>query len=76
MIKQPFNVNDHVWVKLTPTGVEHIRRIGQGFRFSSLEEKGGWSRWQMWDLMSLFGPIIAMDCQMPFETTIELEMTS
>lgn len=76
MTRHPFNVNHYVWVKLTPVGVEHLRRTGEGWRFSHLEEKDGWSRWQMWGLMATFGPIIHNGCRMPFETTIELELSS
>ena len=36
------------------------------------EDSDGWSEWQLWDLMSLYGPHITLGAALPFETTIEI----
>ncbi len=35
------------------------------------EDRDGWSKWQLWDLMHEFGSHIYSNCTMPFETEIE-----
>lgn len=73
-----FNVNDHVWVRLTDEGREYHRRW-YGARYPMLpyrtpdESNNGWSRWQLWDLMASFGDGIHMGGRVPFETTIRLK---
>ena len=74
-----FNVNNHVRVKLTPSGKKiHRSRMAQllGDRYpydEPEEDYGGWSRWQMHDLMFWFGADMYLGCDPPFETEIELE---
>ena len=36
------------------------------------ERDDGWSRWQLWDLMSTFGEHVYPGAQTPFETEIRL----
>jgi hypothetical protein len=36
------------------------------------EDAEGWSKWQLWSLMSLFGPCMHMGCDVPFETDMRL----
>ena len=45
------NVNDLVRVRLTDRGREVAARHG----FVQKEDVGGWSSWQMWELMRVFG---------------------
>ncbi len=78
-----FNINDHVWVKLTPKGKAMVRE--QDARWSQLyatsfgrlptaekqeADYGGWSRWQLWSLIEAFGSALYLGCDPPFETTI------
>lgn len=80
-----FNVNHYVWVKLTDLGREIHREkyqilfmeITGGARFAYTppeEDSGGWSRWQMHDLMATFGEHMHMGSPLPFETGIRLEV--
>lgn len=36
------------------------------------EDPDGWSRWQLWELMRLFGPSCGNGLPVPFETEIRL----
>jgi len=80
----PFNINDTVRVKLTPYGramhrkahedlMQHTRRLGYPDPFpyvSVKEDKRGWSEWQLWHLMQIFGPHIYHGCKNCFDMTI------
>ena len=75
------NINDKVRVKLTPHGRELVRaQWERTFSFlpqpppyrAPTEDFAGWSTWQLWELMSIFGPYIYHGGQLPFETTIRL----
>lgn len=66
------NINDDVWVRLTPDGEKRLEEVWRGFaRMESLRRnqfKNGWWKFQMWDLMHTFGPMIFMGCgALPFE---------
>lgn len=64
------NVNDYVRVKLTAEG----RRISLARqRHLPAEDDAGWSRWQLWDLMHVFGERCFNGCNIPFETSIDVE---
>jgi hypothetical protein len=65
------NMNDNVWIKLTPRGRAHLESTG--IRRSQLVTDGGWSQWQLWDVMATFGALCYMGGQVPFETTIRFE---
>lgn len=82
-----FNINNNVKVKLTDFGRKvHRENINKTFEFipkfrtdeyynqyyKPKEDKDGWSKWQMWDLMANFGPHIRLGGQVPFETEIEI----
>lgn len=84
-----FNVNHFVHVKLTDRGrqihredydvsAEHIRsRGGKPDEYRApVEDSEGWSRWQLWTLMNLFGNHIAMGLPLAFETSIRIDMTT
>lgn len=50
------NINDYVWVKLTPAANNII-----GERTFMYNNAGnGWSQWQLWVLMQVFGEHIYM----------------
>lgn len=81
----PFNINDYVRVRLTPYGhkalfdqylalISHYPYKTPPFPYSApKEDENGWSKWQMWDLMSTLGGSISMGGPNPFETSIEIE---
>lgn len=78
MTRVDFNVNNYVWVKLNDEGrrvfnsdqAKHPER----YRLKLEEDGEGWSRWQLWELMRTFGHRMFNGCQVPFETTIRLEL--
>lgn len=78
-----FNINGHVRVQLTDHGrailkASHDKLFGEiglleKYPFTPpKEDEGGWSDFQMWDLMQSFGPHIGMTRENCFETTIEI----
>lgn len=78
-----FNINDYVLVKLTPLGrvihkANHIE-LFENAKFRPdytppKEDADGWSKWQMHDLMSQFGHQLQLGFDIPFETTIQIEV--
>jgi len=75
------NINDHVWVKLTQLGRDMHRNDHEQFlrrcpqvklAYAAPTETDGWSRWQLWNLMHLFGPFCYMGAELPFATEILL----
>jgi hypothetical protein len=80
----PFNINDHVLVKLTAHGKRVLREQHEqlwGMRgmkehpyVAPIEDAEGWSRWQLWTLMSKFGHTITMTGAMPFWSIIQFEV--
>ena len=76
-----FNINDTVMVRLTEYGKEKHREshekfykeLGMNVEYTApKEDEDGWSKWQLWDLMSEFGKYISLGGRVPFETTIRL----
>lgn len=74
-----FNVNDCVKVKLTERGRSILasKRVNMQFLtnlklpfFDYKEDENGWSEWQLWDLMSIFGQYLYNGCDIPFEMNI------
>ena len=62
-----FDINDHVWIRLTDKGREILREDHRRLNamFPHLTDHGydgvpaevkGWSKWQMWKIMKDFGP--------------------
>lgn len=74
-----FNINDYVWVKLNDKGKELYLRsfddIPLEFRRVRLLEvdSDGYSKFQMWSFMQIFGPHISMGFNPPFDTTIKFD---
>lgn len=66
-----FNINHNVWVRLTDKG-RLIARKDSDWR---PEEKDGWSKWQLWDLINTFGDFCYLGAaKLPFETEILIEL--
>lgn len=75
-MKLLFNINDSVWVKLTESGrewykAEYQKRTGVD-SLPRIQEVNGWSRWQLWDLMNMFGERLVMGFDLPFDTEMSL----
>ena len=79
MKKVKFNINDYVWVKITPEGRKIMNdRLAKLSRFSPVSlkpleisvDRSGFTKFQLWDLMSIFGEHIYNGCNVPFETDI------
>lgn len=77
-----FNVNNYVSVKLTDVGRAHHRADFE--RWSKhlpkkrdyrppQEDAEGWSRWQLWHLMEMFGPLCTLGRLLPFEPSIRFD---
>ena len=64
-----FNVNNYVRVKLTEVG----KNILEAEEIKYLPDEEGFVRFQMWELMQIFGNHMWNGCDIPFETNIGLE---
>jgi hypothetical protein len=80
MKRQYYNINSNVWVKLTPWGHELYKKFwSEALNGSSIEnaypilhtDEKGWTEFQMWDLMCIFGSYLYNGCKNPFETNIK-----
>lgn len=81
-----FNVNDYVKVKLNEKGIniylernQHLRDMMSKYynheyvvKPPKIDEEG-FTKFQMWDLMQLYGPYLGLGMDLPFETEILLE---
>jgi hypothetical protein len=68
-----FNVNDYVWIRLTPKGQQIYR---QKYSLRPMEmgyDSDGWLKMQLWEVMQCFGPHILMGFDPCFETTIRFD---
>lgn len=79
-----FNINDHVYVKLTDHGKRvhyenylnfwnNYYKFNRPEYYTPKEDSEGWSKWQMWSLMAEFGSHLGTSKPNVFETTIKLE---
>jgi hypothetical protein len=72
-----FNVNHHVWLKLTPAGHkmhrQHYAELGCLQYFSPEIDADGWTRFQLWSAMNIFGKYLYCGSEPPFEMEIRLE---
>lgn len=62
-----FNINDYVRVRMTDDG----RKVCERAKLR-VYEQDGWSIWQLWELMAIFGSHIYMGGPTLFETTIDI----
>jgi hypothetical protein len=77
-----YNINETIRVKLTPYGrAVHMERHFNFWRqhrpnnipiYTPKEEQDGWTRWQLWELMEVFGEYVGLCKQPVFETEIEI----
>jgi DNA-binding MarR family transcriptional regulator len=81
MTTAKFNINNSVRVRLTPKGREILAEIAKTAPPAARdawvwrEDEQGWSRWSMWELMSLLGKYCYIgNTQLPFETEIEINL--
>lgn len=65
-----FNVNNYVKVKLTKRGKEIMKE--EGVMREYVPDKDGYTKWQLWELMGVFGNYVYNGCEIPFETEIEI----
>ena len=62
------NVNHHVYVRLTETGLIELKRVGALIP----EEINGWYKMQLHGVMSNLGHLMVMGAkELPFETNIK-----
>ena len=54
------NLNDRIKVKLTPTGKEIYKQFFKGLpiKIPDPEDEQGWSVFQLWGFIEMFGPHI------------------
>lgn len=65
-----FNVNNYVKVKLTERGKAIMKKEGVLREYKA--DKDGFSKWQLWELMRVFGNYLFNGCEIPFEMEIEI----
>lgn len=80
-----FNVNYYVYVKLTNEGRRLLRKNHEDLYadwintkpeyVETVEDDDGWSKWQMWVLMSELGGECLSGLNLPFETAIRIEVS-
>ena len=75
-----YNINSSVWVKLTPLGHDIYKNFWkEALKGSTIEnatpvlktDDRGWTEFQMWDLMCIFGHFLYNGSKNPFETNIK-----
>lgn len=74
----PFNINSYVRVRLTERGEEIYKEFFPARRSRPLRQRGddGWNRFQLWQLMEIFGPHMSIGkstAELPFATDILIE---
>lgn len=75
-----FNINNYVRVKLTEAGINHLKdthqrywkETGKIFKFEPKIDENGYTEFQLWDLISVFGTKIYNGSDLMFETEIEI----
>ena len=69
-----FNMNDEVWVKITPTGRALLRKYYAEIGMQVPDRKtdpGGRMRLQLWEVAKIFGPGMYLGGEPPIEMEIE-----
>jgi len=76
-----FNINEMVRVKLTDHGRMMHKKFHDDLFMDFLltqkytppeEDSEGWSRWQLWMLMEVFGSHFSHGCDLPFDMGIQI----
>lgn len=71
-----FNVNDSVRVKLTDKGKAWAMKDGGPSNpYRKQIEADGWSEWQLWELMQVFGSKMGNGFNLMFETAMQFSTT-
>lgn len=75
-----FNINSCVFVKLTDTGKEELKRQHDSINLQLngrlgewkgvVEDSEGWSKWQLWDLMNRFNSMLSNGNNTAFDPVI------
>jgi hypothetical protein len=78
-----FNINGYTWVKLTPLGKKiyddhwHKLLTAGGYvrdlKAPKLKTKKGWTEFQLWELMTVFGEHMYMGSENAFDLTIRFD---
>ena len=72
----PFNINEYVRVKLNDAGrkiyIDHYAKVGIATKIPKTDHPDGWSQFQMWSFMEIFGEHIHLCSEPPFDTNIEI----
>jgi hypothetical protein len=68
----PFNLNSYVRVKLTDHGKEILAR--QAYPDFRDADANGLTKFQAWELFEYFAHNVHLGCDLPFETTIQIEL--
>jgi len=85
-MKIEFNINDYILVRLNESGYNHLATVhnkycGQiadwekreGKYYKSNADENGYTKFQMWHFIELFGPVTGITSPMYFDTTILIE---
>lgn len=71
------NINDYVYVKLTQTGIDELKRQHNEFsdlfpktvkEFELKTDENGYTRFQLWCLIQYLGHLCVIGGKLPFET--------
>lgn len=69
------NINDPVWIKITPRGEQILHEHYQSLNMPTPEFKKNWdgfTKFQLWEVMNYFGAHMHNGADVPFETEINL----
>ena len=72
------NINSYVWVKLTDVGkkkveLDQMNSFGKSFKPIKRKTKNGYTRFQLWEVMKLFGSEMYLaNNNLPFDTNIKI----
>lgn len=73
MMLVPINLNNHVYVKLTEHGHKVYNDYFEQFHMAPTPLDyyvDGYAKFQLWNLMQIFGDSCFNGCKLPFETEI------
>ena len=77
MLPVTFNINNYVYVKMTPAGVEHHRKYWKEFNIDIARpafDEDGYSKFQLWEVMHIFGPLMFNgQITQPFDLAIRFD---
>jgi hypothetical protein len=68
-----FNINSYVYVKLTDAGKEILKNLYPTLIHTYTSNEFGWSRWQLHELMNIFGRHVYNGCALPYETWVRID---